>query len=78
MDPLSVVTSYTAHVDTRPKTHSHQARTSPRVQGHTPHTQGVSRVFLGNSDMRNTLYELERARTYVHRPREANVLEQHR
>jgi hypothetical protein len=74
----SVVTSYTVRVDTRPKTHSRQARTSPRVQGHTPHMQGVSVACLDHCDMRNTVYDSECVRTYVHRLREADVLEQHR
>src|SRR6266404_7914431 len=75
---LSLLTSYTAHVDTRPKTHSRQTHTSPRGQGHTPHMQGVSEACLGHSNMRNTAYDLECARTYVHGLGEADVLEQHR
>src|ERR1700744_5124844 len=77
MDPHPVVTSHTAHVDTRPKTRFRRARTSPRVQGHTPHTQGVSRACLIECDISKTLCNLKPARTYLHRIREANILEQH-
>ena len=44
--------SCTVRVDTQPRTHFHQVRTSPRVQGHTLHTQGVSEAFLNHKGVR--------------------------
>jgi hypothetical protein len=41
-----IIMSRTARVDTQPKTHFHQVRTSPRVRGHTLHTQGASEASL--------------------------------
>ena len=47
VDSLALfIMSCTARVETQPKTHSHQVRTIPRVQGHTLHTQGVLEVCL--------------------------------
>src|ERR1700691_1251059 len=56
MGQHSVVTPHTARVHMLPKTHSRQARTSPRVQGHTPHMRGVSGACLDHCKMRNTAY----------------------
>jgi hypothetical protein len=53
----SIIMSCTARAGTQPKIHFHQVRTSPRVRGHTLHTQGASKASLDQGIRRRIKYQ---------------------